>query len=217
MLVFMGAFIVSGIISIKNNTLIKVFGKGYSFVVTDSMEPTIMVGELIVVEDISYADVINMIESANSEEDKPIIVFVNNNGLKIAHRAIRYDEVQEGIVTKGDNPHPSSLQDPNSVASEDSERVFEYKLLGVVVSHNKAFGIGKFIINSRRWLFITAMIILVIVLVLEIMNVIRHFKEKRDEELKQKFQDEKEKLIEEQRALLKKEIEYELKEAAKKE
>ncbi|MDD5183188.1 MAG: S26 family signal peptidase [Bacilli bacterium] len=201
-LAFAIAFIVSGTLSIKNNTLIKIFGKSYSIVETDSMEPQIDIGEIIIVEDISYQEVLAMLEN----NEQPIIVFINSNGLKIVHRAI--DQDNEGIITKGDNPE---------ITSNDPGRVTEANLLGIVVNQTKALGIGKFIVNSRSLIFLIAIVMLIIVLVLEVINIIKQLKVKKEEELTKKFEIEKEKLIEEKRQLIKKEIEEELRESGKKE
>lgn len=193
-------FIISGTVSIKNNTLIKVFGNSYSIVETDSMEPTIMVGEFIVVEEILYEDVIAMIEN----EESPIIVFISSIGVKVVHRAIGQDS--EGIITKGDNPR----------APEDINRVVEDNLLGIVVNQTKALGIGKFIVNSRSLIFLIAILMLMIVLILEVINIFKHLKEKKEEELNEEFDKEKEQLIEEQKQLLREEIEKEIKESGSK-
>lgn len=195
------AFIISGTRSIKNNSLMKIFGKSYSIVETDSMEPTIMVGEIIIVEEISYQEVKELLESG----EQPNIVFINHLGLKIVHRAVDQDSL--GIITKGDNPN---------ITSVDSTRVVESNLLGIVVGQTKAFGIGKFIVNSRSLIFLIAIIMLVIVLILEIRNVFKHLKDKKEEELNEKFKLEKEQLIEAQKQLLKKEIEKEIIESGRK-
>lgn len=196
------AFIISGTKSIKNNSLIKIFGKSYSIVETDSMEPTIMVGEFIVVEEITYQEVQEMLEN----DEQPIIVFINNVGLKIVHRAIGEDS--QGIITKGDNPN---------ITSEDPNRVVESRLLGIVVSQSKALGIGKFIVNSRSLIFLFAILMLTMVLVLETINLFKQFKKKKEKELNEKFKLEKEQLIEEQKQLIRKEIKEEIKESGKKE
>jgi len=196
------AFIISGTLSIKNNTLINIFGKSYSIVETDSMEPQIDIGEIIIVEDISYQEVLEMLEN----DAQPIIVFINSNGLKIVHRAIGQDN--EGIITKGDNPR---------ITSRDPDSVTEANLLGIVVNQTKALGIGKFIVNSRSLIFLVAIVMLIIILLLEVINVIKQLKTKKEEELNKQFELEKEQLIEEQRQLIKKEIEEELRETEKQE
>ena len=103
LLVLAIVFIISGTRSIKNNSLIKIFGKSYSIVETDSMEPTILIGEIIIVEEISYQEVREMLDNG----EQPNIVFINHLGLKIVHRAVDQDSL--GIITKGDNPNITSV------------------------------------------------------------------------------------------------------------
>lgn len=123
-LILLVTFNVYNFVSIKilHKELPKVFGYSILEVVSGSMEPTIMVGDLIVID-------------TNCTEYKKgdIITFRDVNGSFVTHRIIEIG-VDE-MVTKGDNN--DSLDDPMSPATIVGKYVTRVPQLGSVMSSLK--------------------------------------------------------------------------------
>ena len=185
----------AGTTAIRKNEIVTILGKGYSVVVTNSMEPTIKVGEFIIVEEITYDEAYQMVV----EDKDPILVYKSDRGIHIVHRAIDVDG--ELIMMKGDNPR----------APIDSERVSESNLVGIVTKTTMFFGIGKVLVNSRSLIFLVAILAFVVLLVMEISSIYKQLKLRTEERMKADIEAEKQRFINEQKEALKKELEDALK------
>lgn len=188
-------FIFYGTKAIRNNEIISIFGKGYSVVVTDSMEPTIVVGEFIIITKISFDEAYDLVEASES----PVLVYKSNRGIHIVHRAVGVTNGQ--IMMKGDNPR----------ASIDSEYVNEANFVGIVKSTTMFFGIGSLLVNSRNLIFLVAILSFVVILIIEVMSILKQIKEKNEKTILTKIEKEKSALLESERAKLRQELEDELK------
>lgn len=171
--------LIIGIKSNKENKIVQIFGYSYSAVPTDSMEPTIKIGDVIISKAIDYQEVkVGDIAVFYSEQKKVYIV----------HRVI--DILDNGnLQTKGDNPK----------ASVDSEEVTEEKFVGIVVQ--RIPNIGNFVLKYRNVLFILIISTFIYIIVIEIRNIIRNINDKKKEDLliqqSQKYEELKEKIKEE--------------------
>ena len=187
-------FIFYGTKAIRNNDIISIFGKGYSVVVTDSMEPTIAVGEFIIITKISFDEAYALTEASKS----PVLVYKSNRDIHIVHRAVGVTNGQ--IMMKGDNPK----------ASIDSEYVNEANFVGIVTSTTMLFGVGNLLINSRNLIFLVAILSFVVILILEVMSILKQLKEKNEKTILTKIEEEKSALLETERTKLRQELEDEL-------
>lgn len=170
--------LIIGIKSNRENKIVQIFGYSYSAVPTDSMEPTIKVGDVIISKAIDYQEVkVGDIAVFYSEQKQVYIV----------HRVV--DILDNGnLQTKGDNPK----------ASVDSEEVTEEKFVGIVVQ--RIPNIGKFVLKYRNILFILIISIFIYIIIMEIRNIIRNISDKKKEDLliqqSQKYDELKEKIKE---------------------
>lgn len=195
MLMIIFSLVYAGTKAVRNNEIVTLFNRGYSVVMTDSMEPTIQVGEFIIVKTISYDEAYRMVEN----DEDPVLVYKSSRGIHIVHRAI---DISDGsILMKGDNPK----------ASVDSELVTQDNLVGIVIGQTMAFGLGKLLVNSRSLIFLVAILAFVVLLVMEISSIFKQVKERNEMKLNAQFEAEKERIISEEKERLRKELEEELK------
>ena len=110
----------------KENRPITVFGRFFSIVVTDSMEPEIKVGDLIVVK----------ITDMNEVKVGDNAVFINLSdekikGERVVHEVIEIGTDEKGLyfITKGIN---------NLI--EDKDRVYADNFVGIEVGHSTFWG-----------------------------------------------------------------------------
>lgn len=144
-----------------NNKPVSFFGTSFAIVQTDSMEPEIMTGDLIVFHSCSYDDI----------KVGDYIVFTAGNGFgerkgqSIVHEAVEI--TPEGIVTKGVHND-----------REDGEKVTKANLLGIC-TYNSA-GWGKFFRFIIRYgILIIIAIVAVPFIVQQIIKIVKLSKEKK--------------------------------------
>ncbi|MFA6662029.1 MAG: signal peptidase I [Bacilli bacterium] len=168
-LIVMAVFIlVFGTISIKNNKPMKVFGYSYAVVVTESMTGTINKGDIVVINDYPYEDII--------KDD--IICFYNPNinGMTVTHRVTEVTE--DGFKTKGDyNP------------DADTWTITEDEYIGKIVNYGSCLGIGKLIMNGRIFLFIVLIAIFGYIGISETINIVKIVNKKHKDELEQEAEE----------------------------
>jgi len=115
----------------------KVFGYETYNVVSESMEPTIPKGSLILVK---YKD-------PDSIEEGEIIAF-NSNGVPVCHRVVLNNHFEGQITTKGD---ANETEDPNILSY--------YNVIGVVERHVENLGrIGAYLSTLSGKLFMIELI-----------------------------------------------------------
>jgi signal peptidase I len=173
--------IVSLGISLKNNEVPNIFNRAMLFVVTPSMEDTIMVGDLIFIdtnfEELSEGDIISFRRSDQRE-------------MIITHRIVSING--DLITTKGDN----------NFISDDWETNFSKDLVvGKYIGKSALLGsvYEVLFVNSINFLFVLIIAIFLLIGIIEMKNIIKLMSQKKAEELEQ----EKQKLIEEELKRLK--------------
>jgi len=156
----------------------------YIFIVaTDSMEPTINVGDLVFVKRVTF-------ESVNVQD---IISFKDINpsdavyGQYITHRVIGGD-ITSGFITKGDNP----------LASADAYRVSADNFLGVIDGKSALLGkIVSSLSSGYSGLFLVLAIIMIVIIIMEVKNILilneQRKREKEIERIKKEIMDEENK------------------------
>ena len=176
------------------------FGRSFSIVATDSMVPTIKVGDIIVFKDIPFDEIITMVENGET----PIIVFRNIYGMQIVHRAIGIENEVE-IVTKGDNEEI----DFATVTSEN--------FIGIVTNYTRALGLGNLLLNFRNMIFAAVAMILAFILIKQIIKLAKEWAAKEKARNKDVVLDnfDKTKFMEEELKKFKEELLAEIKEEQK--
>ncbi|HEY8395366.1 MAG TPA: signal peptidase I [Bacilli bacterium] len=156
--------IIIGIKANQNKNIVKIFGYSFSVVATDSMEPTIKVGEIITIKSVPFSDI----------EEGNIIVFWSQEYQRyICHRVV---DIEDGkLFTKGDNPR----------AGIDKEFVTEKNYFGVVRSFGKYLNIGIILLQYRDVVYGLIIFLFAIVIVKEIVNIVNNVKKAKEEELKE--------------------------------
>lgn len=159
--------LIVGVSATLNKSGKSIFGYKAYIVTTDSMNPNIKVGDIIIVK--------------HTEEEKlevgDIITFKRKNGVRITHRITEISETTEGekeYVTKGDN---------NNL--EDVEKVKYDKIEGSKVLKIPYFGKIILLLQDEVYLILIIIIILLICLYLqksEEKNIIRRQKKKEEDE-----------------------------------
>lgn len=177
------------ILGIKANTsknIVQIFGYSFSVVATDSMEPTIKVGEVITIKNVPFAEV---------KEGDIVVFWSNQYQVYIVHRVI---DIVGGnkLVTKGDNP----------LAPIDSEFVTEANYFGLVQNYGKFLNIGKLILEYRDVVYGLIIFLFIYIIVKEIISIILNLKKAKEEELKKESELRRQKLYEEAKEKLRKEI-----------
>jgi len=117
-----------------------IFGVRYYNVLSESMEPTIPVGSLIVVWPTSFE---------NLEDDDVITVRLNNTGILLTHRAVEINHEERTIITKGDN---NPTRDPQPINAD--------QLVGKVIFHIPVFGSFVSFLKTTTGIIIIASIII---------------------------------------------------------
>ncbi|HPE00048.1 MAG TPA: signal peptidase I [Bacillota bacterium] len=173
-------------ISLKNKEIPSVFNRAILYVITPSMEDTIMAGDLIFID-------------TNEEEffEGDIISFrrPDQQELIITHRIDSIDQDTGLITTKGDN----------NFDSEDWEVDFSPDLIvGKYVGKSGMLGsvYEVLFVNSINLLFGLITIVFLLIGVIEFKNIIKLLSKKKEAEL----EEEKIKLIEEFKETLKEEM-----------
>lgn len=175
--------IVKSTVAAKQNRPAFFFGYAISTVVTESMEPTIMVGDIIIYKQVDISEV----------QEGDVIVFRSLDpklrGGAVTHRVIRtkYEYGDYSLTTKGDNND-----------SEDWDPVTSGNFYGKVVTYGSFFGLGKLIKNGRGILFILVITGFLVLALMEVKSIYLHIKANKEEELKNKMKEELLKELEEE-------------------
>jgi len=103
------------------------FGVRYYNVLSESMEPTIPVGSLIIVWPTNFD---------NLETNDVVTVRLENTGILLTHRAVELNHEEQTIITKGDN---NPTRDPQPIAADQlvGRVVFHIPVLGSFISFLK--------------------------------------------------------------------------------
>jgi signal peptidase I len=182
--------IVIGIKANQERNIVTVFGYSYSVVATDSMEPTILVGEILTIKSIPFEDV-------NPGE---VIVFWSEVKQEyIVHRVI--GKQGGDLITKGDNPN----------APVDADLVSENNYHGTVINHRRWFNIGKLVLEYRNLVYGLIIFLFLYIIVSEIINIIRNLKKAKIEELQRQHELERQRIYQEEKAKLREQILEEMK------
>ena len=148
---------------------VELFGYSFAIVVTDSMEPEILVGDLIFVKscsinDIKVGDNAVFIGTYGSYKDKCIV-----------HKVIGTSTNENGefcLITHG-------INNPESVTEEVVARDF----IGREVKNSSALGkIFVFLKQPLNWLYILVILIAIFVISGQTVKLIKHFKNKKTDE-----------------------------------
>ena len=167
--------LIVGSILQKEQKILRVFGYSYSVVATDSMEPTIMIGDIIIAKDVPYEDV--------NEED--IIVFYSEQYQRFFVHRVKVINDDNEFVTKGDNPK----------APIDDETVTEANYFGVVIHYGSFLFLGDLVLKYRNVIFGLMLIVFVIIIIQETIVIIKHLNAKNEQTIKAQYEQEKEKLL----------------------
>ncbi len=144
--------LVIGVVAIKSNKPMMIFGYTYSVVPTESMEPEIKAGDFVISKKVDYDEL---------KIGDDIVYYSNVNKIYIIHRIIRIDE--KGIKTKGINP---------IITAEDSEYVTRDNYVAKAVWHGNILNLGNVVSNYRSIIFLIFIIIFLVIIISEIINII---------------------------------------------
>ena len=136
--------------AIKHKPLPTVFGFGACVVVSESMEPTLSVNDVIFFKETQNADVGDM-------------VLYKNNGSLVVHRVFHKEDNNDVIITKGDANKAADLP----IKSSD--------IIGKVVGHIPGIG---FLINFLKSIYGIITIILLGFVVCICIYIIKNLKSK---------------------------------------
>lgn len=159
--------LIVGVSSILNRTGKSIFGFKAYIITTESMNPNIKSGDIIIVKETKE----DLLEVGD------VITFKINNGVTITHRIIDIVQTPEGekeYVTKGDN---NNLEDVENVKYEQIE--------GSKVLKVPYFGKIAILLQDEVYLILIIIIILLICLHLQKLkekNIIRREKKKEEDE-----------------------------------
>ncbi|MGD9887141.1 MAG: signal peptidase I [Bacilli bacterium] len=167
--------LIAGSILQKEQKILRVFGYSYSVVATDSMEPTIMIGDIIIAKDVPYEDV--------NEED--IIVFYSEQYQRFFVHRVKVINDDNEFVTKGDNPQ----------APIDDETVTRANYFGVVIHYGSFLFLGDLVLKYRNVIFGLMLLVFVIIIIQETIVIIKHLNAKNEQTIKAQYEQEKEKLL----------------------
>lgn len=136
----------------KTNKLFSVFGYSYSVVVTNSMEPDIKVGELILIKKVNYE---KYLEYAKVNEDV-VVYYSSMNKRFIVHQLHEINGSK--LRLKGVNND-----------TPDIEFVDKDNFQGIVVAHGfKSFGL--FLLSSRPIIVLVLLVFLIFISASEVIN-----------------------------------------------
>lgn len=140
--------VICNAVAVSKGTPVRYFGYSYSYVPTNSMEPTIKQGDTIIFKKTSY----------NSLEVGDIIVYKSNTGRYIIHRIVEITE--DGLILKGDN-NPTI----------DSEIVKENMVMGEFTRRFNFLNLGK--LSSNKDIIYGILVVFFLgLLVLETVNIL---------------------------------------------
>lgn len=147
------------------NRPVELFGYSFAVVVTDSMEPEIMVGDLITVrvcsiDEVGVGDNVVFIGQSGDYKDKCIV-----------HKVVAVSEENGKIelTTKG-------VHNPQA----DDDPVTADNFIGLELRNSAALGkIITFLKQPLNWLYIVVILVVLIVLVAQIIRIVKYAKERK--------------------------------------
>ena len=152
--------LISMVVAKSQKKPVSLFGTSFAVVLTSSMEPEIMTGEMIFFK---KCDIGKVKEGDN-------IVFVAGNGFdevvrgqNIVHKA--YSVTESGIVTKGVNEKTNATPDKDLVTSAN--------FLGICTGHSAFLG-ALFIFLSKYGILILVAIIAIPIIISQIVKIVRY-------------------------------------------
>jgi signal peptidase len=164
--------IIRSTIAAKQNRPAFFFGYSFSVVITESMEPTINVDDMIIyrkasIEDVKIGDVI-VFRSLDS----------HLNGSAITHRVVETANVNGAIslTTKGDNN-----------ASADYNPVTADNFYGIVTSYGSFLGIGKIINGHRAIIFLLIIICFLALAFFEVKNIYSDLRKEKEASIREEM------------------------------
>ncbi|NLD26911.1 MAG: signal peptidase I [Acholeplasmataceae bacterium] len=182
--------ILLGIKANQEKNIVTIFGYSYSVVATDSMEDTIMVGEILTIKSVPFSEV---------DRGEIIVFWSGAKQAYIVHRVI--DKQGDKLITKGDNP----------AAPIDADPVTENNYHGVVIKHRNFLNLGKIMLEYRSLVYGLIIFLFFYIIVSEIINIIRNLKKAKQEELQKQLELSRQKIYEEEKAKLREQILEEMK------
>lgn len=182
--------ILLGIKANQEKNIVTIFGYSYSVVATDSMEDTIMVGEILTIKSVPFSEV---------DREEIIVFWSGAKQAYIVHRVI--DKQGDKLITKGDNP----------AAPIDADPVTENNYHGVVIKHRNFLNLGKIMLEYRSLVYGLIIFLFFYIIVSEIINIIRNLKKAKQEELQKQLELSRQKIYEEEKAKLREQILEEMK------
>ena len=184
-----------GIHTIRQGKMVKIFGYSYSVIVSNSMEPTINVNDIIIIN--------TMYDFDDIKEDDIIVFYNPKEDKNIAHRVVNRIEEDNTLETLGDNNN----------GLVDSFHVSKDEYIGKVVKYGSFLGIGSLITNGRVVFFIALAAIFLYIIVSELITIYNALMlkkhENRLEEIKKQKEEEKIALRAKMKEELRKELEKE--------
>jgi len=178
--------LIAGTVALKNKEMIDLFGYTYSIVPTKSMEPEINVGDSVIAKKVDFEEL--------EIGDDIIYHYVKEDvDIFIVHRIIRRED--GGFKTQGINN-----------AYEDDGIVTEDNYVAKVVWTGNVANMGELVLNNRDLIFLILTVVLILMIINGVFDILKILEEKR----KIDREEEKQKLQDDFRAKLRKEIEEEL-------
>lgn len=168
--VFVALLLINMIVCRSQNRPVNFFGYSFSVVQTDSMEPDIMTGDLIVFKKVDFSTI----------DVDDVIVFKADEsfgekleGYTIVHKVV--EKTEEGLVTWGVNNvtgNDTPLYD-NGFRTED-------EVYGICISNSAAWG-KIFSFLSQYGVIIIIFLVAVPVIVTQTIKIVKYSKEKKAE------------------------------------
>lgn len=177
------AFQIIGTITAQTNYgVASFFGYQTLVVRTDSMEPSYMVGEAIVVKKVELTT-LKASTSPEAHDGDTITFYRRNDGLIITHRIIEIIPQEDGSLdfkTLGDNLNAETCG-PSACTIENADYVYGEDILGKVVGKSAFFG-GLVNLTTNPFVIASVAVIpLMYVFITSIVDVIKHSKMKEED------------------------------------
>ena len=170
-LVLCVGILVYSTISYTKNGLVNFFGYSFHVIQTESMDPEIKVGDLVVVKKVPYSEINIGDDILFKSEDTTSAVY----GKYVVHRVVALTENEGVYKTRGIN----NLKDDDVPSRAE----------GKVVKVSSTFGsIFSFLTNSRNLVIIIAIVGLLIFTFFQICSVIANASKLKEEKGKEKMQ-----------------------------
>lgn len=167
--------------ALANDEVPSVFNRSFLHIKTDSMEDTIMTGDIIVInqnyDELSPGDIVSFKTVVQGKE------------VIITHRIDSIDEINNTYTTKGDN---------NDSIAEWERNITEEQIVGKYTGDKSSFFgnlYTKLFSEGINIVFLIIIGVFIIIAIIEILNIINFFQQKKQIERKtEMIKDAKEKL-----------------------